>query len=135
MAFNITPKQLEILKLRSEGYENKEISARLRISGNAVHSRTKILCDNLGAKNITHAISVGFELGIIGHDQEQQIEIENLNRKIQKLGLSQMAKAFLLDRYDLDNLSHRTTNKQISEYILHMNTLIERLEQNGSTFL
>lgn len=61
----LTPKELEVLRLIAAGNANKEIGAHLSISEESVKSRVKNILDKLGARDRTHAVTVGLKRGII----------------------------------------------------------------------
>jgi len=61
----LTPKELEVLRLIAAGNANKEIGAQLSISEESVKSRVKNILDKLGARDRTHAVTVGLKRGII----------------------------------------------------------------------
>jgi DNA-binding NarL/FixJ family response regulator len=62
---SLTPKELEVLRLIAAGNANKEIGAHLSISEESVKSRVKNILDKLGARDRTHAVTVGLKRGII----------------------------------------------------------------------
>ena len=138
MDFNITGKQREVLKFRSEGVNNKEIAAKLNISQHAILSRIRILCRALNARDISHAISLGIEHGIIGEQYEryeQYAAIQKINEKVNKLGLTEIAEAYLMDRFGLNVISQKHSPGQLGEYIDYMTALIDQVEQpNGVVF-
>ncbi|MBL4891500.1 MAG: hypothetical protein JKX91_06700 [Rhizobiaceae bacterium] len=135
MDFNITGKQREVLKFRSEGVNNKEIAAKLNISQHAILSRIRILCRALNARDISHAISLGIEHGIIGEQYEQYAAIQEINEKVNKLGLTEIAEAYLMDRFGLNVISQKHSPRQLGEYIDYMTALIDQVEQpNGVVF-
>jgi DNA-binding NarL/FixJ family response regulator len=61
----LTPKELEVLRLIAAGNANKEIGVHLSISEESVKSRVKNILDKLGARDRTHAVTVGLKRGII----------------------------------------------------------------------
>src|SRR5712664_2053624 len=61
----LTPKELEVLRLIAAGNANKEIAAHLSITEESVKSRVKNSLDKLGARDRTHAVTVGLKRGII----------------------------------------------------------------------
>jgi DNA-binding NarL/FixJ family response regulator len=61
----LTPKELEVLRLIAAGNANKEIGTQLSISEESVKSRVKNILDKLGARDRTHAVTVGLKRGII----------------------------------------------------------------------
>ena len=62
---SLTTKELEVLRLIAAGNANKEIGAHLSISEESVKSRVKNILDKLGARDRTHAVTVGLKRGII----------------------------------------------------------------------
>jgi len=62
----LTPKEIDVLKLIAAGSANKEIAAQLSITEETVKSRVKNILDKLGAKDRTHAVTIGLKRGIIG---------------------------------------------------------------------
>ena len=61
----LTPKELEVLRLIAAGNANKEIGAQLSISEESVKSRVKNILGKLGARDRTHAVTLGLKRGII----------------------------------------------------------------------
>jgi DNA-binding NarL/FixJ family response regulator len=61
----LTPKELEVLRLIAAGNANKEIGAQLAISEESVKSRVKNILGKLGARDRTHAVTLGLKRGII----------------------------------------------------------------------
>src|SRR5260370_1157311 len=61
----LTHKELEVLRLIAAGNANKEIAAHLSISEESVKSRVKNIFEKLGARDRTHAVTVGLKRGII----------------------------------------------------------------------
>jgi DNA-binding NarL/FixJ family response regulator len=61
----LTPKELEVLRLIAAGNANKEIGVHLSISEESVKSRVKNILDKLGARDRTHAVTLGLKRGII----------------------------------------------------------------------
>jgi DNA-binding NarL/FixJ family response regulator len=61
----LTPKEIAVLRLIAGGNANKEIAARLSITEETVKSRVKNILDKLGAKDRTHAVTIGLKRGII----------------------------------------------------------------------
>ena len=62
---DLTPRELEILKLVGNGNANKEIAARLSISEDTVKSHMGNILEKLGANDRTHAVTIGLKRGII----------------------------------------------------------------------
>jgi DNA-binding NarL/FixJ family response regulator len=61
----LTTRELEVLKLVSSGYANKAISARLDINEETTKTHVKNILAKLGARDRTHAVSLGLKRGII----------------------------------------------------------------------
>jgi DNA-binding NarL/FixJ family response regulator len=55
----ITPRELEILELISQGLSNREIGERLFVSENTVKTHASRLFDKLGARRRTQAVQIG----------------------------------------------------------------------------
>lgn len=62
---NLTDRQIEVLRLMSQGATNKEISAELDISENTVKSHLKIIFDGLKVNKRTACVRVAQAQGII----------------------------------------------------------------------
>jgi len=58
MSQTITPRELEILKLVSEGDANKTIAEKVKLSEQTVKNHISIILTKLGANNRTHAVSI-----------------------------------------------------------------------------
>jgi two-component system, NarL family, response regulator len=61
----LTPRELEVLKLVASGYANKAISAHLDINEETTKTHIKSVLAKLGARDRTHAVSLGLKRGII----------------------------------------------------------------------
>ena len=61
----LSPRQLEILRLVSKGFNNNEIADRIGISRGGVKAHLAIAFDRLGASSRTEAASLAVSLGII----------------------------------------------------------------------
>jgi DNA-binding NarL/FixJ family response regulator len=61
----LTTRELEVLKLVACGYANKVISARLDINEETTKTHVKNILAKLGARDRTHAVSLGMKRGII----------------------------------------------------------------------
>ena len=62
---NLTPKEIEVLRLIASGNANKEVAAQLNITEETVKSRVKNILEKLGANDRTHAVTIGLKRGII----------------------------------------------------------------------
>jgi DNA-binding NarL/FixJ family response regulator len=61
----LTSKELEVLRLIAAGNANREIAGLLSISEESVKSRIKNILHKLGARDRTHAVTVGLRRGIV----------------------------------------------------------------------
>jgi DNA-binding NarL/FixJ family response regulator len=61
----LTTREIEVLQLVATGHANKEISACLSINEETTKSHIKNILAKLGAKDRTHAVSLGLRRGII----------------------------------------------------------------------
>lgn len=62
---NVTPRELDVLKLISEGMSNVEISRELSISVNTVDTHRRHLMEKLNAKNAADLVMTGISRGLI----------------------------------------------------------------------
>ena len=61
----LTPREIEILRLISGGNANREIAARLAIAEETVKSHIANILSKLEANDRTHAVAIGLKRGII----------------------------------------------------------------------
>src|SRR6202521_2285834 len=61
----LTAREIEVLKLVASGYANKTISAHLDINEETTKTHIKNVLAKLGARDRTHAVSLGLKRGII----------------------------------------------------------------------
>src|SRR5580700_5405561 len=61
----LTARELEVLKLVASGYANKVISAHLDINEETTKTHIKNVLAKLGARDRTHAVSLGLKRGIL----------------------------------------------------------------------
>jgi DNA-binding NarL/FixJ family response regulator len=61
----LTPREIAVLKLISQGNANKEIAAQLHISEEGVKGSVKSILLKLGARDRAHAAIIGLKRGII----------------------------------------------------------------------
>lgn len=64
----LTPRQYEILDLLSRGISSKAIARDFGISVFTVHKHKSETMLRLGANNMVHAVSIGFDLGFLSPD-------------------------------------------------------------------
>ena len=61
----VTPRELEILRLMSEGLTNREIAERLFLSENTIKTHMSRLFEKLGARRRTQAVQLGRQHALI----------------------------------------------------------------------
>ena len=61
----LSARELDVLRLIAAGNANKEIAARLAITDETVKSHVTNILAKLGAKDRTHAVTIGLKRGII----------------------------------------------------------------------
>jgi DNA-binding NarL/FixJ family response regulator len=61
----LTPRELDVLRLVACGFANKEISAQLHINEETTKSHVKNILAKLRARDRTHAVSLGLKRGVI----------------------------------------------------------------------
>jgi DNA-binding NarL/FixJ family response regulator len=62
---DLTPRELEVLKLIREGNKNKQIADQLSISETTVNFHNKNIVDKLQAKDRTHAVTIALRRGML----------------------------------------------------------------------
>jgi two-component system, NarL family, response regulator len=62
---NLTPREIDVLRLIATGNANKEIAAQLSIAEETVKSHITNILAKLGANDRTHAVTIGLKRGII----------------------------------------------------------------------
>ncbi|MDQ1150654.1 response regulator transcription factor [Sphingobacterium zeae] len=63
--FDISDRELEVLKLIAEGYTNVEIADKIFLSKRTVEGHRQNLIDKAGVKNTAHLVKFAFERGIL----------------------------------------------------------------------
>lgn len=66
----LTPREMEVLMWVARGLGNKEIGARLGTAGGTVKAHIQNILGKLGAKDRTHAVTIGLQRGIIHLDAQ-----------------------------------------------------------------
>jgi DNA-binding NarL/FixJ family response regulator len=61
----VTPAEVRVLRLIAEGNGNKEIAEQLSVSEETVKGQVRNILSKLGAKDRTHAVTIGLKRGII----------------------------------------------------------------------
>jgi DNA-binding NarL/FixJ family response regulator len=62
---DLTPRELELLRLIRDGYRNKQIACELAISETTVNFHIKNLVDKLGANDRTHAVIIALRRSLL----------------------------------------------------------------------
>lgn len=62
---DLSPREVEVLRLIAEGLDNNEIAAKLFIAPDTVKTHVGRLFDRLGASNRAHAVARGYERRIL----------------------------------------------------------------------
>ena len=62
---DLTARELEVLKLISDGCRNKQIADRLGIAETTVNFHIKNMVDKLGANDRTHAVAIAIRRGLL----------------------------------------------------------------------
>jgi DNA-binding NarL/FixJ family response regulator len=62
---NLTPREIEVLRLIRDGNRNKEIAAHLSISETTVNFHIKNIVDKLRANDRTHAVTIAVRRGLL----------------------------------------------------------------------
>ena len=62
---DLTPREIEVLRMLGEGLGNREMAARLGISDHTVKFHISSILDKFGAATRTEAVTMGIRMGII----------------------------------------------------------------------
>jgi DNA-binding NarL/FixJ family response regulator len=62
---SLTEREVDVLRLIARGNANKEIAAQLSITEDTVKGYVKNILAKLGAKDRTHAVTIGLKRGVI----------------------------------------------------------------------
>jgi two-component system, NarL family, response regulator YdfI len=65
MMEDLTPREVEVLRMMAEGLGNKEIAARLSISDHTVKFHISSILAKLGASTRTEAVTTGIRMGLV----------------------------------------------------------------------
>lgn len=77
----LTPREMQILELVSEGLQKKQVAARLGISVETVRNRTVAIFDKLGPRTMPGAVAEAFHRGLLVPRQKGSLH-EQINRLI-----------------------------------------------------
>ena len=61
----LTPREIEVLRMMAEGFANKEIALRLSISDHTVKFHISSILGKLGVSSRTEAVTQGIRMGLI----------------------------------------------------------------------
>jgi DNA-binding NarL/FixJ family response regulator len=61
---SLTPREIDVLRLIAGGNANKEIAAQLSLTEETIKGHVKNILGKLGAKDRTHAVTIGIKRGI-----------------------------------------------------------------------
>jgi DNA-binding NarL/FixJ family response regulator len=61
----LTPREIEVLRMMAEGLANKEIATRLGISDHTVKFHISSILAKIGASTRTEAVTLGIRMGLI----------------------------------------------------------------------
>jgi DNA-binding NarL/FixJ family response regulator len=62
---DLTPREIEVLRMLAEGLGNREMASHLGISDHTVKFHISSILDKLGAASRTEAVTMGIRMGII----------------------------------------------------------------------
>jgi two-component system, NarL family, response regulator YdfI len=62
---DLTPREIEVLRMLAEGLANREMASRLGISDHTVKFHVSSILDKLGAASRTEAVTMGIRMGLI----------------------------------------------------------------------
>ena len=61
----LTPKELEYLRLTSQGYIDREVAGRMHVAVQTVKNQLMMVRRKLGARTTSHAVAIGKDMGLI----------------------------------------------------------------------
>jgi DNA-binding NarL/FixJ family response regulator len=62
---DLTPRELEVLRLIHDGFRNKQVADELSIAETTVNFHIKNIVDKLGANDRTHAVTIALRRGLL----------------------------------------------------------------------
>ena len=70
----VTPREIEIVKMIAEGYNSREISIQLCISEHTVHTHRRNIVRKLGVKNVAHMVHYSWKSGFFNALSENALQ-------------------------------------------------------------
>lgn len=68
---SLTPREAQVLELLSRGHRHADVALRLGVSPHTVSAHAKNIYRKLGVHNALAAVSVAFELRLVGRARER----------------------------------------------------------------
>lgn len=68
----LTDQFIEILRLVSHGYSNREIGRQLELTEHTIKSHLRKIFDEIGAVDRAHAVRIAFEEGVLGTEERRE---------------------------------------------------------------
>jgi len=84
----LTPRELEELALAASGKEVPEIARRRALSIETIKSRRRLILAKLGARNVTHAVALAYEAGILPTAQQPALAPVAIDARRRRTGRS-----------------------------------------------
>ncbi|MBK5278383.1 MAG: helix-turn-helix transcriptional regulator [Bacteroidia bacterium] len=72
---DVTPREIEIVKMLAEGYNSRQISFHLFISEHTVHTHRRNIVKKLGVKNVAHLVHYSWQNGLFNRLNEATMEL------------------------------------------------------------
>ncbi len=73
----VTPREIEIVKMIAEGYSSREISFQLCISAHTVHTHRRNIVRKLGVKNMAHLVHFSWKNGLFNTISENALTFQH----------------------------------------------------------
>jgi DNA-binding CsgD family transcriptional regulator len=80
--WSLSPRELEVLLWAAKGKTYTETGMILGISHGSVHTHMKTMQLKLNAINVTHAVALGYELGIIAHNTVEFVPFYRIPKEL-----------------------------------------------------
>jgi DNA-binding CsgD family transcriptional regulator len=78
----LSPRELEVLLWAAKGKTYTETGMILGVSHGSIHTYMKSMQLKLNATNITHAVALGYELGIIEHNTVELVPFHRVPEEL-----------------------------------------------------